>query len=87
MMLLSVWGFGSHVTAADGGRVGATGWKTTQEENQDPTDTGPHRTGGEHVRALRSGRLGHGAIKGTTVREQMELRRQIQGLSSHNHRG
>lgn len=42
---------------------------------------------GELVRALRSGRLGHRAIKDVTVREQMELRGQIWGLSSDNHRG
>lgn len=35
---------------------------------------------GEHVCALRSSRLGHRAIKDATVREQMELRGQIQGI-------
>ena len=42
---------------------------------------------GEHVCALRSGRLGHRAIKDATVREQMELWGQIRGLSSDNHGG
>lgn len=37
--------------------------------------------------ALRSGRLGHRAIKDATVREQMELRGQIPRLSSDNHGG
>lgn len=42
---------------------------------------------GEPVHALRSSRLGHRAIKDATVREQMELRGQIWGLSSDNHGG
>lgn len=42
---------------------------------------------GKHVRVLRSSSLGRRAIKDVTVREQMEPRGQIPGLSSDNQRG
>lgn len=68
--------------------MGATGWENTQEKNQGPMDTGLHGTGEVSMRrALRSGRLGHRALKDATVRKQMELRGQIPRLSSDNHGG